>query len=154
MRRAFILLLVYLLIVPLPMSAGIDKNGARYVGGTVTAIPEGTEGKLDLSNKELFIFRWKHGEWSVPYKQVTSIEYGQKAGRRVGVGIMVTPWALFSKKRKHFLTLGFKDEEGQPQAALIEIGKAKTKVTLVVLEARTGMKCEYESVEAKKHVHG
>lgn len=154
MRQPIASLLLLILLAPLPTSAGIDKNGAMYVGGTVNSIPEGTEGKLVLNDKDRFIFRWKGGEWSVPYEQVTSLEYGQKAGRRVGVAIVLTVWALFSKKRKHFLTLGFKDEEGQQQAALIEIGKNKTKTALVVLEARTGLRVEYESDEAKKHVHG
>jgi hypothetical protein len=125
-----------------------------YVGGTVTKIPDQAEGKLDFTSPDKMVFRWKDGSWELPYNQITSLEYGQKAGRRVGVAVVITVWALFSKKRRHFLTIGFKDAEGKQQAALIEVGKNKTKTSLAVLEARTGLKVEYESEEAKKHVHG
>ena len=134
--------------------AGIDKDAAMYIGGTVSAIPEQTVGKLDLTNDEKMSFQWSGGSWDLPYKQITSLEYGQKAGRRVGVAVVVTVWALFSKKRRHFLTIGFTDPEGKKQAALIEIGKGRTKTSLATLEARTGLKVEYESQEAKEHVHG
>ncbi len=154
MRRAASLLVVFVLCSELLLVAGIDKDAAMYVGGTVTSIPENTVGKLDFNSEEKMAFVWPKGNWELPYKQITSLEYGQKAGRRVGVALTVTIWALFSKKRRHFLTLGFKDAEGKQQAALIEIGKARVKSSLASLEARTGLKVEYESEEAKKHVHG
>jgi hypothetical protein len=154
MRRAVSILMMSILAVPLPALAGINKDSAMYIGGTVTSIPDQTEGKLDFTNAERMTFKWSAGSWDLPYKQITSLEYGQKAGRRVGVAIVFTVWALFSKKRRHFLTIGFKDADGNAQAALIEIGKNKTKASLAILEARTGLKVEYESEEAKKHVHG
>lgn len=154
MQRAICVLLVFVLVFELSVVAGIDKDAAMYVGGTVTTIPEETEGKLDFRDEEKMMFRWSGGTWELPYKQIASLEYGQKAGRRVGVAIVITVWALFSKKRRHFLTIGFTDAQGKKQAALIEIGKAKVKAPLAILEARTGLKVEYESEEAKKHVHG
>lgn len=153
MRRIIAITLALVLASP-PAFAGIDKDGAMYIGGTVTAIPEQTEGKLDFKHEEKMAFVWSAKSWELPYKQITSLEYGQKAGRRVGVAVVISVWALFSKKRRHFLTIGFKDAEGKPQAALIELGKNKTKSSLAILEARTGLKVEYESEEAKKHVHG
>jgi hypothetical protein len=142
------------LLSELPAVAGLDKDAAMYIGGTVSAIPEQTTGRLDFTSEDKMTFRWSGGSWDLPYKQITSLEYGQKAGRRVGVAIVVTVWALFSKKRRHFLTIGFTNPEGKKQAALIEIGKAKVKTSLATLEARTGLKVEYESQEAKEHVHG
>jgi hypothetical protein len=62
--------------------------------------------------------------------------------------------ALFSKKRKHFLTVGFKDEAGKQQAAVFELGKNVVRVTLASLEARTGQKIEYEDDEARKSGRG
>lgn len=153
-RRAMVVLLMCSFLVPDSLVAGIDKDGAMYMGGTVTTIPEQTEGKLDFAQPDKMVFRWKNGAWDLPYTQIISLEYGQKAGRRVGVAVVITVWALFSKKRRHFLTIGFRDAEGKQQAALIEVGKNKTKTSLAVLEARTGLKVEYESEEAKKHVHG
>lgn len=154
MRRVICLLLAFGILSELLAVAGLDKDAAMYIGGTVSAIPEQTTGRLDFTSEDKMTFRWSGGSWDLPYKQITSLEYGQKAGRRVGVAIVVTVWALFSKKRRHFLTIGFKDPEGKKQAALIEIGKAKVKTSLATLEARTGLKVEYESQEAKEHVHG
>lgn len=154
MRRIVCLLLITILFTQFPLVAGIDKDAAMYIGGTVKEIPDGSEGKLDFSKDTKMLFRWKNGSWELPYQQIKTLEYGQKAGRRVGVAVAITVWALFSKKRRHFLTIGFEDAQGKRQAALIEIGKAKVKTSLAVLEARTGVKVEYESEEAKKHVHG
>jgi len=154
MRRVICLLMAFGLLSELPAVAGLDKDAAMYIGGTVSAIPEQTTGRLDFTSEDKMTFRWSGGSWDLPYKQITSLEYGQKAGRRVGVAIVVTVWALFSKKRRHFLTIGFTNPEGKKQAALIEIGKAKVKTSLATLEARTGLKVEYESQEAKEHVHG
>jgi hypothetical protein len=126
---------------------------APCVGGTLTTtVPEKTEGRLDLSQESAAKFIWKKGEALIPYDKVTSIEYGQKAGRRVGVAVMVSPIALFSKKRKHYLTLGFNDAAGKPQGVVIELGKNTVRPALATFETRTGKKVEYESEEAKKHV--
>jgi hypothetical protein len=85
---------------------------------------------------------------------VDSLEYGQKAGRRVGVAIMVSPIALFSKKRKHFLTISWKDDADKQQAAVFEIGKEIIRTELASLEARTGRKIEYQDDEARKSSKG
>ena len=112
---------------------------------TTTKVPEKTEGKLDLSQEAAAKFNWKKGEALIPYDKINSIEYGQKAGRRVGVAVMVSPIPLFSKKRKHYLTLGFNDAEGKPQGVVLELGKNTVRAALSTLEARTGRKVEYES---------
>jgi hypothetical protein len=135
----------------LPLFA-VDGDKAEYVGGTLT-VPEKTEGKFDTKDAESARFTLANGQSTlIPYKSITSLEYGQKAGRRVGVAVMVSPLALFSKKRKHYLTIGYKDEAGKDQGAVFELGKNVVRPTLVALEARSGKQVEYESDEAKKHV--
>jgi hypothetical protein len=136
------------------LSAKVSGEEVMYVGGTTTSLPEATEGRADMRNEEKLIFTSEKGGFEIPYKSITSLEYGQKAGRRVGVAIAVTWVALFSKKRKHFLTIGYTDKEGKPQGAVLEIPKGRAKSMIIILEARSGKKVEYESEEAKKHVHG
>ena len=68
------------------------------------------------------------------------------------MAVAVTPIALFSKKRKHYLTLGFNDAAGKQQGIVLELGKDTVRPALSIFEARTGKKVEYESEEAKKHV--
>ena len=64
--------------------------------------------------------------------------------------IVISPIALLSKKRKHFLTIGYQDENGKQQAAVFEIGKDTVRVDLATIEARTGRKIEYQDEEARK----
>ncbi|MBA3974549.1 MAG: hypothetical protein C0504_10070 [Candidatus Solibacter sp.] len=118
----------------------------------MTNVPDKTEGRLDLTDEAVARFISKKGSFTIDYKRVTSVEYGQKAGRRVGVALAVNPLFLFSKKRKHFLTVGFTDEQGGQQGAVFEIGKGKVRGVLSVLETRSGKAVEYESEEARKHV--
>lgn len=136
-----------------PAWSAVRGDSVMYVGGTV-AISEGAQGKLDLSDSKLLRFASKKGSFEVPYDGVTSLEYGQKAGRRLGVALTLTVWALMSKKRKHFLTIGYKDATDTPQGVVLELPKGRPKSIITVLEMRSGLKCEYESEEARKHVHG
>lgn len=134
--------------------AKVTGEEVMYVGGTVPDLPEATEGTMDIKQPEKMVFYSGKGEFEIPYKSVKTLEYGQKAGRRVGVAIVITVWALFSKKRKHFLTIGYDDAQGNPQGVVLEIAKGRAKTFITVIEARSGKKVEYESAEAKNHVHG
>jgi hypothetical protein len=134
----------------------VDGNKAMYVGGTRTDIKEASEGKLDVNSDTEVAFtpdktKVRH---TIAYKDVTELEYGQKAGRRVAVGLLVSPLALFSKKRNHYLTISFKDEAGKDQAVVFELGKDIVRTTLAVIEARTGKKIEYQDDEARKSGRG
>jgi hypothetical protein len=123
-----------------------------YVGGTLSSIPEKAEGRLDLTGEAELKFKYKKVEVTIQYAKIESIEYGQKAGRRVGVALAVSPLALFSKKRKHYVTIGFTDDAGKKQGAVFELSKGKVRNVLNTLESRSGKKVEYESEEAKKNV--
>jgi hypothetical protein len=138
--------------------AGIGSDKAVYMGGTA-ALKTGKEGVLDCTGTENAVFRVKKAtEISIPYSAVTSIEYGQKAGRRVGAAIattiLVSPVGLallLSKKRNHIVTVGW-TVDGKNEGAVFEVGKDVIRQTLVSLEARTGKKVEYESEDAKKNI--
>jgi hypothetical protein len=138
----------------LPLSAKVGSQKAMYVGGTVTTIKKGSMGQCSSDDEKVFTFESKAGTLAVPYERIDSLEYGQKAGRRVGMAIAVTPLALLSKKRKHFLTMGFTDADDKQQAAVFELGKNTVRVTLADLEARSGRKVEYQDEEARMSSKG
>lgn len=151
--------LVVVLCLTLPVWAGLGSKDAKYVGGTA-AVKAEAEGSFDTSSSTAAKFTSKHGSFEIPYEKMTSIEYGQKAGRRIGatigwgvatLGLAALPM-LLSKKRKHYLSLGWTNGEGKPEGAVLELGKDMTRPTLMVLETRSGKQVEYESDEAKKHV--
>ena len=61
---------------------------------------------------------------------------------------------ILSKKRKHFLTLGFKDDEGRQQALVFVVDKNDIRTVLASLEARTGVQVEFQDQEARKQGRG
>jgi len=146
----FASVLTFLLLLESGAFAGLGGDKTEYIGGTETQIKEGTEGYSSGKDEKQFVFDYKGGKLVIPYDQVNDLEYGQKAGRRLGVAIAVTPLALFSKKRKHYLTLGWKDEQDKQHAAVFELGKSVVRTTIATLEARTGKKLEYQDDEARK----
>ena len=152
-HRFTALVLLVALSGPYAAAAAVTGKEVMYVGGTA-GVPEATEGMLDTSNPKALLFVSPKGKFEIPYDGITSVEYGQKAGRRVGVAIAISVWALLSKKRKHFLTVGYKDGNNVQQGVVLELPKGTPKSVITIIEARSGVKCEYESEEARKHVHG
>jgi len=147
-KRIVTIILSVALLAPLAF-AGLGSKKAAYVGGTVSTIPQGAEGTISSADEKVYLFTYSGGKLTIPYDQVDSLEYGQKAGRRLGLAIAVTPLALFSKKRKHFLTISWKDENNKQQAVVLELGKDIVRTELATLEARTGRKIEYQDDEAR-----
>ena len=90
----------------------------------------------------------------IQYASISELEYGQKAGRRVGVAVMISPLALFSKKRKHYLTVSYKDQAGKDQAAVFELGKDIVRTTLKIVETRSGKDITFQDDEARKSIGG
>ena len=150
MRKLIAATLAVLFVLSVPAEARLDSKKIMYVGGTVTSIKEQTEGLPSTNDEKVFVFTFKDGKLAVPYDRINDLEYGQKAGRRLGLALTISPWLLFSKKRKHFLTIGYKDENDKQQAAVFEVGKDIVRTTLASMEARTGKKIDYQDDEARK----
>jgi len=145
------------LVATVTLLAGIGSNKAVYVGGTMPGLAEKTEGRLDTTNDlQLTFAPDKVGmpAVSIPYASVAELEYGQKAGRRVGVAVMASPLALFSKKRNHYMTISYKDAGGKAQAGVFELGKDIVRTTLKIVESRSGKDLQYQDDEARKSIGG
>ena len=149
MRRALSVALSMFLLSALPASAGLGSDKTAYVGGTIPALKAGTEG-TSLTQERFFQFDYPGGSYEIPYTRINDLEYGQNAGRRLGLALTISPLFLLSKKRKHFLTIGFLDEKGTQQAAIFELGKNVINLTLASLEAQTGRTVTYLDEEARK----
>ena len=150
MKKAISVLLLLLFVLELPLFAGLGSHKAMYVGGTIAALKENTEGIVSAADEKVFVFEHKDGRLSIPYGEVTSLEYGQKAGRRLGLALAISPLFLFSHKRRHFLTVGYLDDSKKQQAAVLELGKDIIRPTLNALESKTGKKIEYQDDESRK----
>ena len=150
MRRTFALILACIFALDSGAFAGLGSDKTAYIGGTENQIKDGAEGQSSAKDEKIFVFQYKDGKLEIPYDQMDDLEYGQKAGRRLGLALTISPWLLLSHKRKHYLTVGWKDDQEKQHAAVFELGKSVVRTTIATLEARTGKKVDYQDDEARK----
>jgi hypothetical protein len=129
------------------------QSRAEYVGGTAS-IESGSSGSIEVTDQHFFAFYAKKTQVRVPYGKIDLLEYGQKVDRRLLMAVVISPMFLLSKKRKHFLSVGFVDDDGNHQALIFRVDKNDIRATLVSLEARTGLRIQYQDEEARKAGHG
>ena len=138
------------ILLALFIPSAFAQSKAEYVGGTVSSIESGRSGELETVDDQYLAFYSNGPSVRVAYDKVNLIEYGQKVDRRLIEAIVISPMFLLSKTRKHFLTIGYTDDEGKQQALVFRVDKKKIRAVLVILEARTGMKVQYQDTEARK----
>ena len=150
-QRRVVAVALAVIVTSSGIAHAVGKDKAMYMGGTLVGVQEKAEGRVNTTSASVFRFdAGKKGTVSIPYEGVTGLEYGQKAGRRVAVAVLVSPWALFSKKRNHYLTITYTDSAGKEQAGVFELGKDIVRTTLKILEVRTGKEIEFQDEEACK----
>ena len=132
-----------------PVSAS-DGARAEYVGGTSAMLRTKTDGSLLVGSETQFVFRAHKAAVRVDYSKINLLEYGQKVDRRYAMALLVSPVFLLSKSRQHFLTVGYTDDENRQQAMVFRVAKGEIRSVLVSLEARTGLKVQYQDTEARK----
>ncbi|MEO7650189.1 MAG: hypothetical protein ABIZ80_06955 [Bryobacteraceae bacterium] len=137
-------------VLPPLLQAGDAGSRAHYIGGTVADLPSKSEGRITVTDEEAFLFRAKQASVRIPYTKITNVEYGQRVNRRYISAVLISPVLLLAKKRKHYLTVGYSDEQGRQQALVFEVHKGSVRSVLVSLEARTGLKVEFQDEEARK----
>lgn len=157
MFRQITALFVCLALFTTSMFAGIGADKAVYRGGTI-ALEQGKEARLNLAGDSL-VYQLKQGSITIPYDKVESIEYGQKAGRRIGMAVAMTVLispigllALASKKRNHMVTVSWQSPQGKSEAVVFELGKDLVRPVLASLEKRSGRTVEYQTEDAKKNL--
>ncbi len=155
--RSLRLLAVSLALIPALTPALNGQSRAQYAGGTSAQLAPGVEGRIEVNDESYFAFYSKKTQVRVPYDRINLVEYGQTVSRRVAMAIALSialpaigPLILLSKSRKHFLTVGYAGDDGKQQALVFRVDKGGIRVTLVSLEARTGLKVEYQDDEARK----
>jgi hypothetical protein len=168
MKRLTALALLVTFVSPSVLLA-VDAKKAAYFSGTATVFAgaeDPVEGLLDTVNPEVLTLTAEKRPFigqalRIPYNKIVDLEYGQKAGRRVGTAVATTVLlgpigllSLFSKKRNHYLTIGYMDENGKEQVAVIELGKDIVRTTLPIIETRSGKTLEFQDEEARKASRG
>src|SRR6058998_2835195 len=98
------------LMIALP-AIGAAQGGSRvhYVGGTLADLSGKVPGQLEIGAGEAMHFAVKGREVTVLYSHVNLIEYGLRVRRRYVEAVLISPLLLLSKKRAHFVTVGYAD---------------------------------------------
>jgi hypothetical protein len=109
-----------------------------------------SDGKLSATDDLFLEYKCKGRELHLQYTDINLIEYGQNVDRRYVMAVLVSPLLLLSKKRQHFLTLGYTDSERRQQAMVFRVDKNNIRALLVALEARTGLKVQFQDEQARK----
>jgi hypothetical protein len=150
MRRLFSLLL----LTAMAGAAVNSGGGARCVGGTIATLRTGVKGEIVTDTPGAFLFVASSATVRIPYDKINLIEYGQEVSRRVMLAWVVSPVFLLMKARRHYLTVGFQDAEGQQQALVLLLDKGTVRSALAALEARSGRTITYLDADARKAHRG
>lgn len=157
MHRAVLKTLAAAMLL-LSLSSPVFAQGqgrAVYMGGTVNAISDKARGRIDLKNEEKLVFTSdKAVRVEIPWSSVDEVEYGQKAGRRAVMAVAISPVALFTKNRKHYVTMSWKDADGKGQSAVFQLDKNDIRPALSIIKVRTGKTIAYTDEEAQKQMGG
>lgn len=145
-----LLLLTVLLWVPAWAFENTTASRVSYLGGTLAQFSQGSDGALDAVDQDYFVFWTRKQNLRVPYNSINLLEYGQKVSRRVAMAVLISPMFVLAKKKQHFLTVGYQDDDGKQQAMVFRIDKSNIRTVLVTLEARTGLKVQYQDEDARR----
>jgi hypothetical protein len=138
-----------LLVLCLPFLAS-GQTHVDYLGGTEAALNGVKGGLIDMTDDQYFAFYNHDIRVRIAYNHVNELEYGQKVDRRLMMAVVLSPAFLLAKARKHFLTIGYTGDDGKQQALVFRVDKNGIRGALVGLEARTGVKVQYQDPEARK----
>jgi hypothetical protein len=145
------------------LAPAVRGSASVYVGGTIAGMDNGEKGKLDTQAESLVFSPDKGKNMSIPYIQITAMDYGEHVGRRVAAAIIVAWPLLFSHKKRHYLTIYFNQDPAKAAAerdqlakdpkasatgdvAAFEINKHDFTNVMDVLQAKTGLKARLEEV--------
>jgi len=121
MRVVSLMLLLALACASSP--AARPGSAAEYLGGTLASLSPRTTGWLITTDPISLVFYTKKSVIRVPYERINELEYGQRADRRILEGVLLSPLFVLTKKRDHYVTVGFELEDGQQQALLFRVDK-------------------------------
>lgn len=147
--RTWALLLMLIIVCGCAAAAGFGFE-AEYLGGTLPTLTPNTGGTILTTDPISFIFKTKDATVRIPFDRIHQIEYGQKVDRRVLEAFLFSPLFVLSKKRAHFVSIGFEGEDGRLEALVLRVDKKAVRTVLVSLEARSGRKVTFQDEEARR----
>lgn len=117
-----------------------------YVDGNLTGVSPNTGGTLLFSDDKTMVFRTGLATINVPYASVTRSELGATRETSHGAPIYKI-WARHRKTETQFLTVDFKNDEGDAKTMTLELAQASAPSVLATIQGHTG-KTELASTAA------
>ena len=111
-----------------------QKKGAGTVKGHVIFEKEKKVIEFQDSKNQVIV--------SIPYDKIKSLLYEKSSKPRYTEAILVSPFFLFSKTKKHFLTIQYTDPAGAGAFCLIHMDKSNASDIVNTAQAETGKSIE------------
>jgi hypothetical protein len=138
------------LILPLQLFAQVSFDKVEIRTAFAKA-KEGDEGRLLVDGNKIVFASNKGLEYfSIPTKAVTELFYSRVSGRRIGAAVIVTPLLLFSKGRKHYMTITFDDQAGMIGAVEFKLHKSNYRPVLRAVEQAAHVTMVYDQEGVKE----
>lgn len=80
--------------------------------------------------------------FEVPYDRIKSILYEKASKPRYTAGLLLAWPLLFTKSKKHYMTIQYADASGQGKFEIVRLDKDNFTMALAAIEADTGIKIE------------
>jgi hypothetical protein len=129
------------LFMPAARAFTEDAPDAAYVGGTVPGIKEGATGSLDMTPATELKFRAGSAEASIPYAEITKVEYREQNRFRLGVAATVVVGIVKARAKVHTVTITWTNDQHTKNVATLELSKERARTLLDVLNARAPSAC-------------
>jgi hypothetical protein len=116
--------------------AASRSETTTYVDGNITGVSPNTGGTLVVSDDKTLVFRTGLATINVPYTAVTKSELGATRETSHG-GPAYKVWARHKKTETQFLTVEFKNDEGEPKSMTLELAQASAPSVLAAIQEHT-----------------
>ena len=137
------------------VSLALDARKAMYVGGTIHTLPDGAEGKTQITNPVAFVFIAENAATlSFPWTSIQDLEYGRQVSRRGKAAALKSALGVLSRGQKHYVTITYNDHVGREQVAVFQLGTEVVGATIKALKERSGKPLACQDQEAATQLAG
>jgi hypothetical protein len=110
-----------------------NDNKMQEVEGILVSDSRARHVRFDTGGRAAF---------EVPFESIKSIHYEKASKPRYAAGLLLAWPLLFTKSKKHYLTIQYVDGAGQGKFEIVRLDKRNFTMALATLEADTGMKID------------
>jgi hypothetical protein len=137
MKRLIAMGLCSVMLASCVHAYAVDGADVTYRGGTAPGIKESAAGKLDTTAAKDLNFQAGAVELSMPYEQMTRVEYREENRFKLGVVGTVVVGILKAREKVHTVTITWTDDKDASNVATLEMTRERAIGLMDILKART-----------------